>query len=392
MKITMAIKTAAFYTLSLPLLFIGMLSFSSCNQDDIFYQIEYETALRDPLIKGGPSKIVEFKESLYVASGRIWTYPKGGGWKGISGQPPGIKVLDIAATSGYLYAVTSGGISLSDSGYYRSTQDASAEVAWEQIENPQHPYATTFYGAGDAFFAGTASENNYAVYALKDDETEFKQIKVSDSPGVGILLGAAQWDGKYFFSLDGLGVFTVANLDGTEPPVLVPGSADTVNANGETVPAVVGNISGFIVVDSSLLMVSTSGAICQLSAGESGITEANVCSLGFEFTGALAVWNDPEGDVDKRLLLLGREGSNTNYSGYGYYECLIPPGFKIEELGVTEPQLTVEKNVTYKNSLGKRAIKSIYQTPAGIDPSMPIFASTQAYNLWACRDGVWNYE
>jgi hypothetical protein len=396
-KITTLIKTTALYVLSLLLPLIGALSFSSCNQDDIFYQIEYETALRDPLIEGGPSKIAEFNGALYVASGDIWTYPNGGGWKKLSTQPSGIKVLDITATSGYLYAVTSKGVSLSDSGYYRSTQDASGEIAWEQIESPPYPYPTVIYGAGDALFAGTASGSNYAVYALKDDETTgFKQIMVPDSQGTGMLLGAAQWDGRYFFSLDDMGVFTVTNLDGTETPVLVPGSADTVDENNESVPAVVGNITGFIEVDGSLFMVSASGVICQLSAGESVITEANSQSLDFTFTGALALWNDPEGDAAKRLLLLGREGSNVNYSGYGYYECPIPEiiddQFNIKALGCKDPEVTVEKNATYKNSLGKRAINSIYQAPASIDPSMPIFASTQFYNLWACRDGVWNYE
>jgi hypothetical protein len=383
MKITTVIKTTAFCTLSLLLPLMGALFFSSCNQDDIFYQIEYETELREPLIKGGPSKIVEFKEALYVASGRIWTYPKGGGWKGMSEQPPGIKVLDIAATSGtsgYLYAVTSHGVDLSDSGYYRYPKDASSgDFSWERIDGPPpHPNPTAIYGAGDALFAGAASGGNNAVYALKDDDTDgFKPI-TPDSSETGRLLGAVQWDGRYFFSLEDQGVFTVTKLDGTKSPDSVPGSAGK------------GNFTGFIVVDGRLLMVSESGVICQLTAGQTSITEAN--SLGFDFTGAIAVWNDPGRDENKRLLLLGRKGSNLNYSGYGYYECPIPSGFKITELGVMEPQVTVEKNATYKNSLGKRAINSIYQAPFDIDSSMPIFASTQAYNLWACRDGVWNYE
>jgi hypothetical protein len=403
-KITTVIKTAVFYALSLLLPFIGTLSFFSCNQDDIFYQIEYETALRDPLIKGGPSKIVEFEDALYVASGGIWTYSQSGGWRGISG-PPGIKVLDIAVTKNgneeYLYAVTSSGVSLGDSGYYRGTKDNdSDEIAWERIENPSYPYPTAIYSAGDALFAGTASGSNYAVYALKGDEMKFTPIKSSDSQGSGRLLGAAKLDNTYFFSLDGQGVFTWNDSAGTfDGPI--EGSADTVNENGETVPAVVGNITGFIEVDGSLLMVSTSGVICKLS-NSGTITEEDSRSLGFTFTGALAVWNDREAeaaaapgeepDYSKRLLLLGRKGSNVNYSGYGYYECPILPGFKIGELGIMEPQLTVEKNATYKNSLGKRAINSIIQAPYNIDSSMPIFASTQAYNLWACRDGVWNYE
>jgi hypothetical protein len=382
MKITTVMKTTAFYALSFLLPLTGALFFSSCNQDDIFYQIEYETALRDPLIKGGPSKIVEFNEALYVASGGIWTYSGNGGWRGMSNQPSGTKVLDIAATSGYLYAVTSHGVELSSSSYYRYRKDDSSEAwVWEQITGPaQHSKPVAIYGAGDALFAGAASGSNYAVYVMKDGETEFTLIKRSDSEGTGRLLSAAQWDGKYFFSLDGQGVFMVMNLDGSESPVLVPGSAER------------GNFSAFTVIDNTLIMMSTSGFICQLSSAGDSITDDNSYSLGFTFTGALAVWNDPNGDVSKRLLLLGRKGSNINYSGYGYYECSIPSGFKIKELGTMEPQITVEKNATYKNSLGKRAINSIYQAPPAIDPSMPIFASTQSYNLWACRDGVWNYE
>jgi hypothetical protein len=380
MKITTAIKTTAFYASSLLLPFIGALFFSSCNQDDIFYQIEYETELKEPLIKGGPSKIVEFASALYVASGGIWTYPKGGGWRGMSSQPPGIKVLDIAATSGYLYAVTSHGVNLSDSGYYRYSKAASSgDFSWEQIPGPQYPNPTAIYGAGDALFVGAASGGNHAVYALTDTTKGFQEIKVSDSPGTGRLLGAGKLGDTYFFSLDGQGVFPVKKLDGTETPAgPIAGSTDK------------GNFTGFIVVDNTLLMVSTSGVICQLTAGETSITEAN--SLDFDFTGALAVWNDPNEDPAKRLLLLGRKGSNLNYSGYGYYECSIPSGFKITELGIMEPQVTVEKNATYKNSLGKRAINSIYQTPSDIDPSMPVFASTQGDSLWSCRDRVWNHE
>jgi hypothetical protein len=304
----------------------------------------------------------------------------------MSDRPPGIKVLTIAATSGYLYAVTSKGVDLSDSGYYRYPKAGSSAAPpdWEPIPGPEnHPKPVAIYSAGDALFVGAMSDANHAVYALKDGDMEFKLIKQSASQGSGRLLGAAQWDGKYFFSLDGQGVFTVTNLDGADSPVLVPGSVDK------------GNFNAFMVIDNTLLMVSTSGLICQLSSTGDSITDANSHSLGFTFTGALAVWENPDQSADentKRLLLLGRKGSNIDYSGYGYYECSIPAGFQIKNLAAKDPQVTVEKNATYRNSLGKRAINSIYQAPASIDPDMPIFASTQAYHLWACRDGVWNYE
>ncbi|MDR1128555.1 MAG: hypothetical protein LBL20_04510, partial [Treponema sp.] len=315
----------------------------------------------------------------------IWTYPKPEsgerGWRKISNQPPGIKVLDIAVAGNHLYAVTSRkGVSLGDSGYYRLKDDASG---WDPIQSPEsHPYPNVIYGAEDALFAAVASGSHYAVYALKNGATEFTLIREASAQGEGLLMGAAQFDGKYFISLGGLGVFTVDSVDAPSPPTkLVTGSDNK------------GNFTGFIELDGFLLMVSSSGVICKLSPGDTDITEANSHSLGFSFFGALAVWRDnpketeAPTDPSKRLLLLSRKGSNSNYSGYGYYECQIPKGFEIKSLGIIEPQFTVEKNATYKNSLGKRAINSIMQAPDGI-----IFASTQSYNLWGCRDGVWNYE
>jgi hypothetical protein len=374
----MKITTAAFCALFFLLPGVGALLFSSCNQDDVFYQIEYETELRDPLIKGGPSKIVELGGALYVASGKIWTYPKGGGWKGMSNQPPGTKVLDIAATSGYLYAVTSDGVGLSDSGYYRCKKNTSS---WEPIAAPpEHPNPTAIYSAGEVLFAGAASGSNYAVYALKDNVATFTSppVKKFSSLETGRLLGAVEFDGKYFFSLDGEGVF---HWNGAGAPVPVTGSAEK------------GDFTGLIEIDNALLMVSTSGLICKLSSASDSVTGANSRSFDNRtFTGVLTVWNDPSGNAANRLLLLGRKGSNTNYSNYGYYECPIPLGFNITVLSIREPQVTVEKNAAYSNSLGKRALNAIYQAPAAIDSVMPVFASTQKDNLWACRNGVWNYE
>jgi hypothetical protein len=378
MKTIIASKFSASYMrmFFLPLL-CGTLLFFSCNQDDVFYQIENETELRNPLIEGGPSKIVEFGGALYVASGSIWAY-KDGGWSKISNQPVGTKVLDIAATGKYLYAVTSTGVNLGDSRYYRGTA-AGGEIAWDDViaRPPSHPYPNTVYGTEDALFVGAATQSsNYAAYALLDGEREFRLIREQTSSGAGRLLGAAKWDNRYFISLESQGVFAGADLDAL---TLVTDSAGK------------GNFTGFIEVDGSLLMAASNGFICKLSPGESAVTESNSRSLGFTFTGAIAVWNDPDDDTS-RYLLLGRKGSNSNYSGYGYLEWDIPPPFDIKATGPVEPQATVSSNAAYKNSLGKRAINSIYQTPKDVDEKMPIFASTQGYNLWACRDRIWNYE
>jgi hypothetical protein len=370
-----AMSKPAFFR-ALLLLLIG--TFFSCNQDDIFYQIENETALKDPLITGGPSNIVEFDDALYVASGSMWTYRSDdNNWRKIS-NPDSNKILGIAATDDYLYAVTSG-INLDDSWYYRGDKDGAGKITWTQLKSPAHPRPNGIYGAGDTLFVGAGnSDSNYAVYAIEDNASEFTQIRSPGSPGEGMLLGAASWKDNYFISLDGKGVFASTDLNELKNDnTLVVGSTDK------------GDFTGFIVVDDSLLMVASTGFICKLSTVGEGITSTNSKSLGFTFTGALAVWEDP-GDSTSRYLLLGRKGSNTSY--YGYLECQISESFDIGIGGADDPQATVESNAAYRNSLGKRAVTSLYQAPATIDPKMPIFASTQITNFWSCRDRVWNYE
>jgi hypothetical protein len=410
MKTTSVSKTTS--VLSLLLLFTGILPFLSCNQDDIFYQVENEIELRDPRVPGGPSTIVEYKDALYVATDGIWHYSLDSGhrWRKISGQPPGTKILDIAATKDYLYAVTSG-LELSDSRYYRGAKGStSGDITWTRIPRPSsHSSPNTLYGAGDTLFVGAAQSSNYAVYALKDGDSAFIGPIQPYSSGAGMLLGAAKWDGRYFISREDEGVFYIdsTNLAATSPP---PSPVFITDSNSA------GNFTGFIVVgddDNALLMVSSNGVICKFSAGDAlTITATNSNSLGFDFTGAIAVWYNPVSEAkywedvaavgagtakrdnndNNRLLLLGRKGSNISYSGYGYYEVPILDNFDVTIIGRIDPQITVEKNATYKSSLAKRAINSIYQVPNYIDASMPIFASTQGYNLWACRNREWNYE
>jgi hypothetical protein len=380
----------AFRALFLLLSLAGALLLFSCNQDDIFYRVENETELKDPLIQGGPTKIVEFKNALYVASAKIWKYERGsyerGSWSQLPGQPGGVKVMDLAATKKYLYAVISKDDNLSDTEYWRGIDSGSGVITWNQIPVPAgHPGPSAIYGAGDTLFVGTPSN---AVYALKDDGTGGFGTSISVT---GMLQGAAWLGSDYYISLSGQGVFKSANSTAAiTDSDLIPGSRDR------------GDFTGMVVdvVDNSLIMVSTLGVICKLSGADTTIDEKNsYSSNGFPFTGAIAVWNDPAAPADssKRRLLLGRGGRSSQ--DYGYWEYTIPeikPGEGII-IDRRDPEVTVESNPTYRNSLGKRAINSIYQVPASIDPSMPIFASTEKDSLWVCsksdKDGwAWNRQ
>jgi hypothetical protein len=274
---------------------------------------------------------------------------------------------------------------LSDSEYWQgSTTDASSgEISWTPIPGPTgYPKPSAIYGAGDTLFVGAASGDNYAVFSLKDDASE--PAVFSGSHRTGMLLGAAKLGGNYYVSLDGQGVF---KFDGTKA---ITNNSPIQGSTGK------GNFTGLLVVDDSLLMVSTSGYICKLSETETVIDETNSRSFNFTFTGAIALWKGPipseEGEARERRLLLGRKGSNTNYTGYGYYECTIPENIPIPDLAIIDPTITVNNNATYRNSLGKNSVNSIYQAPDSIDTAMPIFASTQKDSLWACRNRVWNRQ
>jgi hypothetical protein len=271
---------------------------------------------------------------------------------------------------------------LSDSEYWQgSTTDASSgEISWTPIPGPTgYPKPSAIYGAGDALFVGAASGDNYAVYALKDSDAV---AEFSGPLRAGMLLGAAKLGDDYYVSLDGQGVFKFDDTNDILDSNLIGDSTGK------------GNFTGLLTIEDEdvLLMVSTSGYICKLSSSDTAITDGNSRSLGFTFTGAIAVWNDPTatpGDTSNRQLLLGRKGSNTDYNGYGYYECPIGDlSSGISELSVIDPVETVESNATYRNSLGKRAVNSLYyQSTDGV-----IFASTQQDSLWACRGGVWNHQ
>ena len=50
------------------------LSILSCSQSPIFFEVSNEVEPKEPLIKGAPSAIVEFKSGIYVARKFLYTY------------------------------------------------------------------------------------------------------------------------------------------------------------------------------------------------------------------------------------------------------------------------------------------------------------------------------
>ncbi|MCX7950190.1 MAG: hypothetical protein N2509_08780, partial [Treponemataceae bacterium] len=91
------------------LLILGGLFLGSCKFNPIFYEISKETAPKEAIIKGTPSRIVEVSNKLYVANGRLWEYD-GTTWNLMASQPGAAgTVRAVAATSSALYALVVSG-------------------------------------------------------------------------------------------------------------------------------------------------------------------------------------------------------------------------------------------------------------------------------------------
>lgn len=91
------------------LLFAGLLLFSilSCKNDPIFYSIEKEIALEDPVIHGNVYSLTEAGSKLYVANGNLFVKNSADmrGWIVANAQPNGY-IIRTASDSSHLYVLT----------------------------------------------------------------------------------------------------------------------------------------------------------------------------------------------------------------------------------------------------------------------------------------------
>jgi hypothetical protein len=360
-------------------LLLAFLSLSSCNQDAIFEHIKFATKLKDAAIPGSLTRIVEFgvppNNKLYVGSGNVYQYD-GASWGSI-GNPAGGKVLDLAATTTYLYALIDAGAELSDAQLYRKTADPpepEAPADWELVYTGR---LNSIFGAGDTLFAG---EGN-TVYYINDSMSD-----LSVSPAFsdqGSLLGAAKFSSDYFISIQGQGVSHASAGDlesGTPAPQI-----QYTDGGEDKDSAALGNFKGFIQIAGSLIMVTTNGTLCKIDTATTPNIGANQWPLSFGFNGAIARYTNGTSEY----LLLGQSGSN-----YGYLELTVPSNLDFDTgISLNGPTFTVNNADTYNSSLGTHPVISIYQAPpvAGT-PGGPIFATTSLDGLWSCRDGEWNRE
>jgi hypothetical protein len=354
----------------LSLLFLGGLVLISCNQAPIFYYISNEYEPKEPLISGGPTRIVEFQGKAYVSNGTIYRYSPGtsgvkGTWAALrNGAPKAVK--DIAVTERYLYALSVPGAGMGSAVLYR--MDAAEN--WKEAAKGA---LQAIYGAGDSLFAGTGNSQSNALYYINDTGISLSHLR--DFGFNGELQGAAFLDNTYYIATAGQGIFAVTDLSSLAAAEPLPSSADA------------GAIRGLFVVsdaaEAALIALSGSGKLWWTKSGDSArvIKESSVT-----FTGSAAVWNN-------ELLLTGVQLGSAVYT-YGYREFPLKavlagtdPGSPCTPGEGTGVVSSVDNYPKYSTSLGKHVVNSLYQAQDGI-----LFASTQKSGLWAYRDSEWNAE
>lgn len=81
--------------------------FSSCNNDPIFYGIEQEIKLADPVVKGNVWDMTEAGGKLYAVNGRIFTKTSDSADRWTEVNKPSGYIIRIASDDTYLYALSS---------------------------------------------------------------------------------------------------------------------------------------------------------------------------------------------------------------------------------------------------------------------------------------------
>jgi hypothetical protein len=323
----------------------------SCDQSPIFYAISQEEKPKKPLIPGNPTNIVEFGGNLYVASRfsrNIYKYENGGWSKILS---PGDRIVELAATTTDLYALT--GEPTSSTTVWK--RDSSGD--WKNINSTG--VVQTIYGAGSYVFASTKEGIYY--YGGSGD---FQSLNLSLSDGQ-FLNGVALDNSTYCLAISGKGIYTFANSSLSSDPVT--------GTSGKLVV-------GIIKVGSKIVAVTRGGEI--LYSDSNSFASA---STGATFSGSMGLWKENS----TSLLLVGiRGGSSSTVHGYREIALDSSGEFDTGKMGLGTPGKTVSSTDKYTSTMGLHVITSIRQAADGV-----LFASTNKNGLWKLyNDGVWNAQ
>jgi len=312
---------------------------------------------------------------MYVASGNTLHWYKDAGWDSVAYRipQPGGRIVGLAATTKYLYALC-----LSGSGVDIVLKRIEINKGWETISsNDTYPVSQTIYADHDTLFVGAMIKNSLAPNAefgiLSVADTETKLTLLGSDTG---LLSGAVYDGTtYFLSTRVKGVYKVngSNLD-----KLSGGDHEfmgmTKLGTGTT---------------GKIIAIERNGTLYEVDT--TGLTDRGG-STGKLATGALAFW---EGN-GKEMLTAGIQEQDTSKTTFthGYLEYDIVGGLPVNP---ESPNTTVDGYTDrYQATIGKHPINYMHQASSSIDGTRRFFASTQSAGLWSYKNRSggpqWNAE
>jgi hypothetical protein len=417
------------------IILLGFLAVS-CRQDPIFFIIASETAPKKPRIEGAPTNIVVFNRDypdreepvpiMYVASGRLHWYAKTGAnesrWdsKEYEVEQPGGKIIALAATSEYLYALCLTGHGISST----LRRIGRSGTGWEDIAPPtgNYPLIQSIHADPEKpyLFAGARNSRNSAALLYLNNDTVTLEILMAET---AILSGAVSREEEeeekniYYLSTRGGGIFRVEDdpatmtINTASVQLLVDESNIEENnkRNNRTFMGMIKLENGDIIAiernGGALYTVQNNSFARIFYTLENN---ANSMATGKYAIGALARWEriDPaSGIVVEKLLIVGIQGGlySTAISSYthGYVEFVLNPDGSLNTTEIRRDpgrlQSLVDGNQDrYTASLGKHPINHLFQATGDIDENRTFFASTQTNGLWSYRDrpdnGGWQWN
>jgi len=222
------------------ILLLGIIA-ASCRQDPIFHIITTETAPIPPRIPGAPTNMVAFERNylslidpadpdlgfetktaslFFVASGKLHWYGKQKntnelpGWDRDYGIPqPGGKVISLAVTDDYLYA-----LSLNSNNSLGATlrRIGHSDLVWTTISNgaSSYPLIQSIYAdieTGQLFAGARTNSKTSTTYAILylDKNNVLQELKRQTE----MLSGVAYRNNTYYLCTRGDGIFRISEAN-----------------------------------------------------------------------------------------------------------------------------------------------------------------------------------
>jgi hypothetical protein len=376
-----------------------------CKQEPIFYAISLEVKPVEPRIKGVSTNFAVYEGCMYVASGNtLYKYYKDEDRNKVNWSKetqPGGKILQIASTGGYLYALCSDDHNINGRIVIKRFYNSS----WTETDGDAKDLYKihNIFAANDMLFimAVTSANYSYTILYIDDNSGTIKELNIDTAPNqidTGEISGAAFDGTSYFLSAKNISIEAEKNRIEKNSGVYkiddISTGASLIkyrDADGNTLNINPSGIINLKDTNNTILLIARNGDVYTV---KNSITKIENISLGYMSSGALAIWKENETSPD-RLLLAGRQDS-LNYSmssgyTYGYLELQLDENGIKNGSNFVEPGLYLlssvksGENERFKSTIGKYPVNYLFQIPYEIDSEMILFASTQ-------KNGVWSYR